>query len=106
MAEAHDEIAGGHYGGRTSAINILQASLWWPAMHSDAADYAKIYDACQRMGKSSRRDEMLLVPQITLQPFDKWAMDFVGPINPLGKRNGARYIITATNYLTRWWKYN
>ena len=29
-------------------------------------------------------------------------MDFVGPINPLGKRTDACYIITATDYLTRW----
>ena len=39
---------------------------------------------------------------MTLQAFDKWAIDFVGPINPPGKRTGARYIITATEYLTRW----
>jgi len=26
----------------------------------------------------------------------------VGPINPLAKRTGARYIITMTKYLTRW----
>jgi transposase InsO family protein len=26
----------------------------------------------------------------------------VGPINPLEKRTGARYIITTTKYLTRW----
>ena len=37
-----------------------------------------------------------------MQPFDKRAMDFVGPINPLGKRIGAWYIITVTDYLTRW----
>ena len=45
---------------------------------------------------------MPLKPHITLQAFDKWATSFVGPINPLGKRIGARYIITVTNYLTRW----
>ena len=39
---------------------------------------------------------------MTLQLFDKWSVEFVGPINPLGKRIGARYIITMTNYLTRW----
>ena len=45
---------------------------------------------------------MSLVPQVTLQPFDKWAMDFVGPINPPRKRIGAWYIITKTEYLKSW----
>ena len=45
---------------------------------------------------------MLLVPQVTLHPFDKWEVDFVGPINPDGKRTGAWYIITMIDYLTRW----
>ena len=42
------------------------------------------------------------MPHVTIQPFDKWGVEFVGPINPPGKRTGARYIVTATNYLTRW----
>ena len=41
---------------------------------------------------------------MNLQTFEKWAIDFVGPINPPGKRTGARYIITAIEYLTRWVK--
>ena len=39
---------------------------------------------------------------MTLQAFEKWVVDFVGPINPLGKHTGARYIITVIEYLTRW----
>jgi transposase InsO family protein len=45
---------------------------------------------------------MPLAPQLTLQAFEKWAIDFVGPINPPGKCIGARYIITTIEYLTRW----
>jgi transposase InsO family protein len=41
---------------------------------------------------------------MTLQAFEKWAIDFMGPINPPGKLTGARYIIIVTEYLTRWSK--
>lgn len=37
-----------------------------------------------------------------LQEFDKWEIDFIGPINPPRKKKSARYIITATYYLARW----
>eukprot|EP00253_Pinus_taeda_P027039 PITA_27039 len=39
--------------------------------------------------------------QMTLQPFEKCAIDFVGPIKPQGNTS-VRYIITATEYLTCW----
>eukprot|EP00253_Pinus_taeda_P036318 PITA_36318 len=38
---------------------------------------------------------------MTLQPFEKWMIDFVGPIQAQGEKTGAWYIITATEYLTR-----
>jgi hypothetical protein len=39
---------------------------------------------------------------MTLQAFEKWAIDITGPINPPRKCTRASYIITAIEYLTRW----
>ena len=52
------------------------------------------------MGKPTPRDEMPLQPQVTLEPFEKWGMDFVGPINPPSRQRS--YIIVCTDYLTKW----
>ena len=45
---------------------------------------------------------MPLSPQITLQAFNKWEVNFVGPIILLGNRTSVCYIITMEDYLTRW----
>jgi hypothetical protein len=71
LAEAHEGIAGGHYVGKPTTQKILRAGLWWHTLHRDAKDYYGACDVFQRVGKLSRRDEMLLSPQMTLQEFDK-----------------------------------
>jgi hypothetical protein len=74
--------------------------LWWATLFKDAKDYARSCDTCQRVGKPSHRDELPLQPVRALQAFEKWDVDFIGPINPPTKHSKARYIITATYYLT------
>ena len=101
LEEAHAGITSGHYSGKPTAQNILTVGLWWPTLHKEVKEFCRSCDVCQCTGKPSRRNEMPLNPQVTLQAFDKWAIDFFGPINPRGKRTGSRYIITMTNYLTR-----
>eukprot|EP00253_Pinus_taeda_P028240 PITA_28240 len=43
---------------------------------------------------------MPLQPQVTLELFEKWGMDFVGPINLPSRQRS--YIIVCTDYLTKW----
>lgn len=73
-------------------------------IHKYSKGYCSACDVCQRIGRPSQKDEFPLNPQVTLQSFDKWAIDFVGPINPPGKKTGACYIITVIDYLTKWAK--
>ena len=71
LAEAHDGVAGGHYVGNDTTQKILRAYMWWPTLHRYVNEYCQSCVVCQRIGKPSRRDEIPLVPQVTLQPFDK-----------------------------------
>jgi transposase InsO family protein len=54
------------------------------------------------VGKTWHIDEFPLFPVTPLETFDKWVIDFVGPINLPTCHTGERYIINATKYLTRW----
>jgi len=43
---------------------------------------------------------MPLQIQVLIEPFEKWALDFIGPINPPSKQK--KYILVCTDYVTKW----
>ena len=43
---------------------------------------------------------MPLQPQVLIEPFEKWALDFVRPIDLPSQ--GIRYILVCTDYVTKW----
>lgn len=43
---------------------------------------------------------MPLQPQFVIEPFDRWALNFVGPFYP--PSNQKAYILVAMDYVTKW----
>ena len=44
---------------------------------------------------------MPLKPMMVEEPFQQWGLDFIGVINP-NSFMGHNFILTTTNYFTRW----
>ena len=45
---------------------------------------------------------MALHPIVLLKPFEKWGIDFVGPISLPTKGAHNEYILVAMEYVTKW----
>ena len=97
LKACHDEPCGGHFAEKRTAYKILNLGYYWPSIFKDAKKYVRSCDTCQRMGWPVRSDEMPLQPQILIEPFEKWALDFIGPINPPSQ--GKKYILVCTDYV-------
>ena len=52
------------------------------------------------MGRPTKFDEMPLLPQVVVTPFDKWGIDFVNPIE--SSSHGKSYILVCIDYATKW----
>ena len=100
LKSCHDEPCGGHFAAKRTAFKVLTLGYYWPSIFKDAKKYVKSCDSCQRMGRPTATDQMPLQPQVHLEPFDKWALDFIGPINPAS--NGKKYILICIDYVTKW----
>eukprot|EP00253_Pinus_taeda_P008357 PITA_08357 len=92
LKACHDEPCGGHFADKRTAYKILSLGYYWPSLFKDAKQYVKRCDSCQRVGKPTISNEMPLHPQVLNEPFEKWALDFIGPNNPPSKQK--REIVT------------
>ena len=52
------------------------------------------------MGQPNRLDEMPLQPQLVVEPFNRWALDFFGHISPSSKKKS--YILVCIDYMKKW----
>ena len=101
MGIAHDSPMGGHLGiGKT--IDRVQTEFYWPGLHGDVTRYCKSCDVCQRtIAKGKVTKVPLGKMPIMSEPFQRVAMDLIGPLTPVSK-NGYRYVLTVVDYATRY----
>src|ERR1051325_3301390 len=71
---------------------------YWDGMYRDIREYVRTCEVCQKRGKSRRKEP--LHPIKIGQVFERVGIDLVGPLPITNQKN--RYIIVATDYLTRW----
>ncbi|XP_041461733.1 uncharacterized protein LOC121413037 [Lytechinus variegatus] len=101
MQTAHENLLGGHQGAKKTTEKIL-TNFFWPGMNSDITRYVRSCDICQRTLARGRVTKVPLgkMPIIEV-PFERIAIDIVGPIHPMTE-NKNRYILTIVDYATRY----
>ena len=99
MKLAHSIPLAGHLGRDKTTRRILQR-FYWPTVHRDVADYCRGCDVCQkRAGKNVPRAPLIPLPVIS-QPFERIAMDIVGPLTRSSRGN--RFVLVVCDYATRY----
>ena len=98
---AHDSPMAGHMGTKRTRER-LWSEFYWPGMCGDIQRYCRSCDQCQKVFPKGRVHKVPLekLPLVSL-PFERVAVDLVGPLNPASER-GHRYILVMVDYATRY----
>lgn len=83
-----------------SIIDLIKRRFWWYDMANCTRDFIASCPFCQLNGRNSQtRRPLNPLPPAAL-PFERWGLDYVGPLVTTKKQNS--YIVTAIDYATRW----
>lgn len=103
MLEFHDQY-GSCPGSTPSTVNqILRAGYYWPTLFKDTHHHVRTIHVCQTAANREKYATLPLQPVFEVKPFTQSGMDFIGLIN-LPSSVGHMYILTVTEYFTRWTK--
>ena len=94
-------MVGGHFNGETTAHKVLREGYYWPNLFKYAHAHACKCQTCQVNVGRERRHAFPLQPITIDNPFEQWGLDVVGEIN-LNSSKLNKYILTATDYFSKW----
>ena len=100
LKACHDDLGGAHLG-RAKTLNKIAQRFFWTGMTVDIKKYVTACTKCsQRKSVRKPQNPPLMALPIVTTPFDRVAVDFVGPLPQTPKGN--RYILVFIDYATRW----
>lgn len=101
MEHLHSKFGTSHGGSQVTTYQILRAGYYWPSVFKDAYKHVETCHTCQVTAIREKNPSLPLQPITEVKPFAMWGLDFIGMINPPSSTQH-RYILTATDYCTRW----
>ncbi|MCO5551299.1 hypothetical protein L7F22_004798 [Adiantum nelumboides] len=99
LMSCHDGVCGGHFAQEITSRKTLQAGFVWPSFHRDVQHWCRACKACQQVG-DCKLSYGPRFPIFAYGPFEKWGIDAIGPLPRTS--TDKQYILTATDYMTRW----
>ena len=100
LAKLHEGICGNHPGGITLAQRAHTQGYYWLTMRSDAVDYVRKCDRCQRLTPVLRSPAHDLISIMSPWPFAQWGIDIVGPLpTTLAQK---KLLLVAIDYFSKW----
>uniref|UniRef100_A0A803JIM9 Gypsy retrotransposon integrase-like protein 1 n=1 Tax=Xenopus tropicalis TaxID=8364 RepID=A0A803JIM9_XENTR len=96
---AHSHVLGGHLGVEKTKERVLRR-FYWPGVFAAISNYCSSCPDCQRTApQKAYRSPLVPLPIIDV-PFDRIAMDLVGPL--IKSARGHQYILVVVDYATRY----
>ena len=101
LALGHEAMFAGHLGVKKT-LDRISASFYWPGILQSVQRFCSSCDICQRTVRkgSVSRAPLHSIPVVNV-PFEKVAIDIIGPIVPKSGR-GHRWILTLVDFATRY----
>ena len=90
---------GGHFG-QNATLEKVSERYWWPGATKDIREYIKSCANCQKTNASNKAPAATLNPIPVKDLFHRWGIDLVGPLEETPRGN--KYLIVATEYLSKW----
>lgn len=79
---------------------LLRKRYYWPYMFKDVNEWIAACPQCSKVKTSKPKSHGLLQPIVTRQPFEKIAIDIMGPLTE--SIEGYKYILNCVDLFTSW----